>query len=42
MLIWTLWCMAMQSDNELLEDNGRGDESDSASDHDDLPVPHAP
>ena len=36
----------LQLDNELSEDNstdnGRGDERDSASDADDLPVPHAP
>ena len=38
MLIWTSWCVS--EDNS--SDNGRGDESDSASDHDDLPVPHAP
>lgn len=36
----------LQLDNELSEDNssdnGRGDERGSASDDDDLPVPHAP
>ena len=35
----------LQLDNELSDnssDNGRGDERDSTSDADDLPVPHAP